>query len=59
MHDPVVTASGFTFERMAIEQWLKSHDTCPLTSAPLLSKVLFPNTVIATEPPWNRRLTAV
>ena len=39
MHDPVVTASGFTFERMAIEEWLKAHDTCPLTSAPLPSKV--------------------
>ena len=31
MSDPVVTSDGQTYERTAIEDWLKTHDTSPLT----------------------------
>lgn len=31
MTDPVLTKYGHLFERKAIEDWLKSHNTCPLT----------------------------
>jgi hypothetical protein len=41
MRNPVCTVDGHTFEREAIEQWLISHDTSPLTGLrlPLLSFV--------------------
>ena len=31
MTDPVITEDGFTYERSAIEHWLKDHDTSPKT----------------------------
>ena len=43
MTDPVIAADGHTYERMAIVEWLETHDTSPLTNDPLPSKVLFPN----------------
>lgn len=36
MREPVVTCDGHTYEREAIETWLKSHNTSPLTGAVLL-----------------------
>ena len=36
-------ADGFTYERSAIEQWLKAHDTSPATGVELESKRLNPN----------------
>ena len=41
--DPVVTSDGHTYERHAIETWLKEHDTSPLTGERLPSKVLLPD----------------
>jgi hypothetical protein len=41
--DPVVAADGCTYERSAIEQWLETHETSPMTNAPLEHKLLFPN----------------
>ena len=35
MVDPVVTADGHTYERVAIEQWLQMHDMSPMTGEPL------------------------
>lgn len=36
MIDPVmITVTGQTYERNAIEQWLRNHDTCPLTGITL------------------------
>jgi hypothetical protein len=32
MDDPVVVATGHTYERSAIEQWFKTHSTDPMTS---------------------------
>jgi hypothetical protein len=43
MKDPVVTSDGNTYERQAIEQWLKRNNTSPLTNAPLANKKVIPN----------------
>jgi len=43
MSDPVVTADGNTYERTAIEQWLRDHNTSPATGAVLDHTVLTPN----------------
>ncbi len=44
MVDPViVTETGHTYERSAIEQWLRTHNTDPKTNVRLMSKKLIPN----------------
>ncbi len=43
MTDPVVTSDGNTYERQAIEQWLKKNNTSPLTNKPLANKKVIPN----------------
>ena len=49
MQDPVSAADGQTYERRAIEEWLKKGDlnggvpTSPLTGEPLKDKTLRPN----------------
>ena len=43
MRDPVFTCDGHTFERSAIERWLRKHGTSPLTGEPLPTKALTPN----------------
>ena len=43
MTDPVTTADGFTYEREAITEWLRTKDTSPSTGAKLESKALIPN----------------
>ena len=43
MDDPVVTADGHTYERMAIATWLTTNDTSPMTGATLKTTELFPN----------------
>ena len=43
MTDPVCTSGGFTYERTAIEKWLRTKDTSPSTGAKLESKKLIPN----------------
>ena len=45
MTDPVCTSDGFTYEREAITEWLRTNDTSPLTGAKLESKVLVPNLI--------------
>ena len=44
--DPVMTCDGQTYERKAIEYWLQSHDTSPVTNIKLQSKNLIPNLII-------------
>ena len=44
--DPVMTCDGHTYERKAIEAWLSSHDTSPVTNLPLSNKNLMPNSVL-------------
>lgn len=43
MKDPCVAADGFTYDRNAIETWLKEKDISPMTSLPLAHKNLLPN----------------
>eukprot|EP01047_Picozoa_sp_COSAG01_P050771 COSAG01_NODE_5167_length_4438_cov_16.802720_4_plen_333_part_00 len=43
MKEPVVCADGHTYEQEAIEEWLRHHDTSPVTNAVLPMKQTFPN----------------
>ena len=43
MTDPVSTSDGFTYERAAITEWLRTKDTSPKTGASLESTTLIPN----------------
>lgn len=43
MKDPVILKDGHTYERSAIEEWLKTHNTSPMTGARLQSKEVLPN----------------
>ncbi|KAI3415098.1 RING-type E3 ubiquitin transferase [Psidium guajava] len=50
MYDPVVIASGVTFERMWIQRWLdEGHDTCPKTKEKLSHQLLAPNSFLKDE----------
>lgn len=44
--DPVVLEDGYTYERDALEDWLRTHTTSPMTGAPLQNKNVFPNHVL-------------
>ena len=46
MKDPVCTADGFTYERAAITEWLRTNDTSPSTGAKLTSKSLISNITV-------------
>ena len=46
MTDPVTTFDGFTYERAAITEWLRTKDTSPKTGATLESKALIPNHLV-------------
>ena len=51
MVDPVVAADGFTYERKAMENWLKCHTpvrgiNSPMTNQRLKHRILTPNTLI-------------
>ena len=46
MNDPVFTCDGQTYERRAIEEWLKTRNTSPLTGAVLSSQTLTPNVTL-------------
>ena len=43
MTDPVSTVDGFTYERTAITEWLRTKDTSPSTGATLEITILIPN----------------
>jgi hypothetical protein len=43
MSDPVVCSDGHTYERSAIEEWLLSHFTSPVTNMRLHHNQLVPN----------------
>lgn len=42
MRDPVVASDGHTYEKAAIEKWLKSHQTSPRNGEPM-GPILIPN----------------
>ena len=46
MLEPVTLSDGQTYERDAIEKWLATHDTHPLTGAKLESKAIVPNLLV-------------
>ncbi|XP_074590215.1 U-box domain-containing protein 6-like isoform X2 [Curcuma longa] len=47
MYDPVVIASGQTYERMYIEKWFHDgHDTCPKTQRKLENFSMVPNSCL-------------
>lgn len=46
MHDPVIVEGGFTFERNAIEDWLRNNTTNPMTGETLSNTGLAPNFAI-------------
>jgi len=43
MQDPVIASDGYSYEREAIIEWLKTHQTSPMTGIVLLSKEITPN----------------
>ena len=43
MVDPVMCADGHTYERHAIERWLREHRTSPKTNALLPNASVIPN----------------
>jgi hypothetical protein len=43
MRDPVLTSDGFTFERRAIEAWLRLNNRSPMTNLPLPNRGVLPN----------------
>ena len=43
MEDPVFAADGYTYEKEAIEEWVKRSPTSPLTNMPLAHTHLVPN----------------
>lgn len=50
MYDPVIIASGQTFERMWIEKWFdEGNDTCPKTRVKLSHRSLTPNAAIKDQ----------
>ena len=46
MTDPVCTLDGFTYERKAITEWLRTNDTSPATGLRLESKNVIPNITV-------------
>lgn len=46
MVDPVIAGDGHTYERAAMAAWLETHDTSPVTQAPLPHPRLVPNLLI-------------
>jgi hypothetical protein len=43
MKEPVICSDGNTYERKAIETWLRTNNKSPSTNLPLANKVLIPN----------------
>ena len=46
MHDPVIAADGYTYERTAIADWLEREVISPVTGEVLSHVWLVPNLVI-------------
>ena len=49
MRDPVSTVDGLTYERSAIEKWLQTSNTSPLTGAVLESTLLIPCVIVRSQ----------
>ncbi len=44
--DPVLAPDGNTYEKQAIEEWVRNHGTSPMTLEPLSIEQLYPNRII-------------
>ena len=49
MHDPVMSPSGNSYERTAIEGWLRNHSTSPKTRNPLSANQLTENRALRRQ----------
>merc|ERR1719249_39591 len=43
MRDPVIAFDGRSYEREAIEEYLKKHNKSPITGAEAITTMVFPN----------------
>ena len=43
MVDPIMCADGHSYDRRSIEEWLKSHDSSPVTNMRLPDRNIVPN----------------
>lgn len=48
MHEPVTCPEGYTFEKVAIENWVKVNGNSPITRTPLRVCNLYPNNAMHT-----------
>jgi hypothetical protein len=46
MHEPVIDPEGNTFEKVAVENWIRVNQNSPITRADLQIDQLYPNTAI-------------
>ncbi|KAL7146587.1 hypothetical protein ABFS83_06G051300 [Erythranthe nasuta] len=54
MSDPCVAGDGYTYDRGAIEEWIKAKDTSPVTDLQLPHKYLIPNyTLLSAIMEWK------
>ncbi len=44
--EAVVLEDGFSYEKKTIENWLRNHNTSPMTGEELSTKTFFPNKTI-------------
>ena len=59
MQDPYIAADGYTYERPIIEQWLRGHDTSPMTNLKLDHKNVIPNySVRSAIQEWHAKTMA-
>ncbi|EOD19591.1 hypothetical protein EMIHUDRAFT_209217 [Emiliania huxleyi CCMP1516] len=49
MSDPVMAADGHAYERTAIERWLATKSTSPMTGAELENTSLFPHHMLRRQ----------
>ena len=47
--DPVIASDGFTYEREAIEQWLRGNNRSPQTNQMLPNRLLIPNKTLKSQ----------
>ena len=47
--DPVIDIDGYTYERSAIENWLRDNGTSPITRKPMQISDLRPNRALHVE----------
>lgn len=56
MENPCVASDGYTYDRKAIENWLKENEKSPVTNMPLKDKNLTPNyTLLAAIMEWKSK----